>query len=172
MTPFQAMYGYPPPQINEFSVPCNVSAEARVTIEQKEAILRKLKSSLTEAQRRMKHYADRNRSERSLAVGDMVYIKLQPYRQTAFGIRGSLKLRSKFYGPFKVLERVGQVAYRLQLHEDASIHPVFHVSQLKKHLGKRAVPMSNLPLVGPDGQIKSEPVAVLQRGWFLGVVLQ
>lgn len=163
MTPFQAMYGYPPPQINEFSVPCNVSVEARVTIEQKEAILRKLKSSLTEAQRRMKHYADRNRSERSLAVGDMVYIKLQPYRQTAFGIRGSLKLRSKFYGPFKVLERVGQVAYRLQLPEDASIHPVFHVSQLKKHLGKRVVPMSNLPLVGPDGQIKSEPVAVLQR---------
>lgn len=39
MTPFQALYGYPPPRINEFSLPCNVSAEARVTIEQKEEIL-------------------------------------------------------------------------------------------------------------------------------------
>ena len=163
MTPFQALYGYPPPQINEFSISCNVSTEARVTIEQKEAIFQKLKASLTEAQRRMKHYANRNRTERSLNVGDMVYIKLQPYRQTAFGIRGSLKLRSKFYGPFKVLEKIGQVAYKLQLPEDASIHPVFHVSQLKKHLGQRAVPMSNLPSVGPDGQIKTQPVAVLQR---------
>lgn len=125
--------------------------------------MQKLKASLTEDQRRMKHYANRNRTERSLNVGDMVYIKLQPYGQTAFGIRGSLKLRSKFYGPFKVLEKIGQVAYKLQLPEDASIHPVFHVSQLKKHLGQRAVPMSNLPSMGPDGQIKTQPVAVLQR---------
>lgn len=53
MTPFQALYGYPPPRINEFSLPCNVSAEARVTIEQKEEILQKLKTSLAEAQRRI-----------------------------------------------------------------------------------------------------------------------
>lgn len=90
-------------------------------------------------------------------------MKLQPYRQTVFGIRGSLKLRSKFYGPFKVIEKVGQVAYRLQLPNDATIHPVFHVSQLKKHLGKRAIPMPNLPSVGPEGQIKTQPTAVLQR---------
>lgn len=163
MTPFQALYGYPPPQINEFSVPCNVSEEARVTIEQKDAIIQKLKYSLTEAQRRIKHYADRNRSERTLAVGDMVYLKLQPYRQTSFGIRGSLKLRSKFYGPFKIMEKVGRVAYKLQLPEGSNIHPVFHVIQLKKHIGSRAVPMANLPSVGPDGQIKTEPVAVLKR---------
>lgn len=163
MTPFQALYGYPPPRINEFSLPCNVSAEARVTIEQKEETLQKLKTCLAKAQRRIKHYADRNRSERTLTVGDMVYVKLQPYRQTAFGIRGSLKLRSKFYGPFKVIEKVGQVAYRLQLPNDATIHPVFHVSQLKKHLGKRAIPMPNLPSVGPEGQIKTQPTAVLQR---------
>ena len=93
----------------------------------------------------------------------MVYLKLQPYRQAAFGIRGSLKVRSKFYGPFKVIEKVGKVAYRLQLPEGAGIHPVFHVSQLKKHLGQHVVPMPNLPAVGPEGQIKTEPVAVLQR---------
>lgn len=163
MTPFQAMYGYPPPQINEFSVPCNVSNEARVTLEQKEVIIQKLKISLTEAQTRIKHFADKNRSERVLSVGDMVYLKLQPYRQTAFGIRGSLKLRSKFYGPFKVIEQVGKVAYKLQLPAESNIHPVFHVSQLKKHLGARAVPMTNLPSVGPDGQIKTEPAAVLKK---------
>lgn len=163
MTPFKAMYGYSPPQINEFSVPCNISEEARVTIEEKEAILNKLKNSLADAQHRMKYFADKNRTERNLEVGDMVYLKLKPYRQSAFGIRGSLKLRSKFYGPFKVLQKIGQLAYKLQLPDDAQIHPVFHVSQLKKHLGKHAIPMSNLPSVGPDGQIKTEPLAVLQR---------
>lgn len=163
MTPFKALYGYSPPQISEFSVPCDVSQEARVTLEEKEAIVQKLKASMEDAQRRMKYYADRNRTERKLEVGDMVYLKLQPYRQNAFGIRGSLKLRGKYYGPFKVLEKVGAVAYRLQLPEEAALHPVFHVSQLKKHLGTHAVPMPNLPAVGPDGQIKTEPVAVLQR---------
>lgn len=163
MTPFQALYGYPPPQITEFAIPCNMSEEARVTLEDKALILQKLKSSMGEAQRRMKFYADKGRSERTLELGDMVYLKLQPYRQVAMGIRGSLKLRSKYYGPFKVIEKMGAVAYKLQLPDGAGIHPVFHVSQLKKHLGARAIPMPNLPAVGPDGQIKTEPAAVLQR---------
>lgn len=78
----------------------------------------------------------------------MVYLKLQPYRQTTFGIRGSLKLRSKYYKPFRVQKRIGPVAYHLHLPEGTAIHPVFHVSQLKKHLGSHAIPMLGLPLVG------------------------
>lgn len=87
MTPFQAMYGYVPPQVNELSIPCNISEEARVTLEEKEAVIRKLKQSMGEAQRRMKFYADQNRTETTFKVGDMVYLKLQPYRQAAMGIR-------------------------------------------------------------------------------------
>lgn len=69
------------------------------------------------AQDRMKHFADMKRTERSLEVGDMVYIKVQPYRQNVFSLRGSLKLRSKYYGPYKVLTKVGNVSYKLQLPE-------------------------------------------------------
>lgn len=101
--------------------------------------------------------------ERTLEVGDMVYLKLQPYRQAALGIRESLKLRSKYYGPSKVIQKIGRVAYKLQLPAEALIHPVFHVSQLKKHLGSHAVPMANLPAAGPEGQIKTEPVAIMRR---------
>jgi hypothetical protein len=66
----------------------------------------------------------------------MDYLKLQPYMHNALGVHKSLKLHSKFYGAFKVIHRVGQAAYKLVLPEGCAIHPVFHVSQLKKHIGE------------------------------------
>lgn len=136
VTPYEAMYGVTPPQIGERAIPGNVSEEARATVQQREDMLARLKENLAKAQTRIKKFADRLRSERQFELGDMVYLKMQPYRQNAFGLRGSLKLRAKFYGPFRVLEKIGKVAYKLQLPEEANIHPVFHVSQLKKHVGR------------------------------------
>jgi hypothetical protein len=94
-----------------------------------------LKENLAQAKARMKKYANLKRTERTLEPGDMVYIKMQPYRMAAFGIRQSIKLTSKFYGPFIVNEKIGKLAYKLQLPEGVKIHPVIHVSQLKNHLG-------------------------------------
>lgn len=163
ITPYEAMYGVHPPQIGEQAIPGNVTEEVRISVQQREEMMNKLKDNLRKAQSRIKKYADRLRSERSLQEGDMVYLKMQPYRQNAFGLRGSLKLRAKFYGPFRVLNRIGRIAYKLQLPEGAGIHPVFHVSQLKKHVGRQAIPLPNLPLVGEDGKVKTEPNAVLAR---------
>lgn len=125
-------------------------------------MLRRLKENLAQAQSRMKKYADLHRSERQLAVRDMVYLKMQPYRTAAFGLKHALKLTSKYYGPFRVLQKVGNVAYKLQLPEGVGIHLVFHVSQLKRHCGKSAVPSPDLPLVGEDGKIKMEPTLVIE----------
>jgi ribosomal protein S19E (S16A) len=83
----------------------------------------------------MKKYVDLKRSERSFQEGDWVYLKLQSYRQVYVkGKSGMHKLQSKFYGPFEVLE-IGKVAYKLNLPPGSLIHPVFHISQLKKCLG-------------------------------------
>jgi hypothetical protein len=60
----------------------------------------------------------------------MVYMKLQPYIQTSVEPRANQKLSFKFFGPFRVLERIGKVAYRLHLPTSSSVHPVVHVSQL------------------------------------------
>jgi hypothetical protein len=55
-----------------------------------------------------------------------------------------------YYGPFRILEKIGQATYKLQLPTTTDIHPIFHVSQLKKHLGPKADPQKNLPLVTPE----------------------
>jgi hypothetical protein len=161
LSPFQALYGYPPPMLSEFSIPIQGDTEAQDFLVVRQQMLTQLKENLSQAQARMKKYADLKRTERKLDIGDMVYIKMQPYRMAAFGIRQSIKLTSKFYGPFRVLEQIGKLAYKLQLPAGVKIHPMFHVSQLKKHLGANVVPEPGLPLITSDGCIKMAPAKVL-----------
>lgn len=69
-----------------------------------------IKQKLQKAQERMKHFADKKRKERIFQEGDMVYLKIQPYRHTYLSIHRHLKLHSKYYGPFRILKRVGNHA--------------------------------------------------------------
>ncbi|KAL5736892.1 hypothetical protein ACOSP7_031349 [Xanthoceras sorbifolium] len=67
------------------------------------------------AQARMMKYYDQNRRNVSFEPGDLVYLKLQPYRQKSLKKRFNVKLSQWYYGPFKMLERIGEVVYRLEL---------------------------------------------------------
>ena len=90
-------------------------------------------------------------------------MKLQPYRQKSLRPIALGKLSPKFYGPFQVLHKVGEVAYKLDLPASSSIHPVFHVSCLKAKLGQQVTPISKLPSVSTDGNLTLEPEAILKR---------
>lgn len=108
----------------------------------------------------MKFFADKHRQERSFGEGELVYLKLQPFRQNSLHLRKNLKLASKYFGPYKILEKIGPVAYRLDLPPDSKIHPVFHVSLLKKHIGDKHVPLPVLPPVDADGNFQVFPVSI------------
>jgi hypothetical protein len=163
MTPFQALYEYPPPLLQQIPLPVDSTVDASTLDTERETMLSLLQKNLAKAQQRMKKYADANRTERSFTVGEFVYLKMQPFRETALGRGNPIKLSSKWYGPFRVLKAVGKGSYQLLLPESAKIHDVFHVSQLKKHIGTRAIPHDKLPLVTPDGKVKIFPLAVLER---------
>ena len=93
-----------------------------------------ISENLSVAQSRHKSYADSRRRELVFEIGDYVCLKVSPIRSVRrFNMKR--KLAPRYIGPFKILERRGEVAYQLELHESLSgVHDVFHVSQLKKCL--------------------------------------
>lgn len=111
----------------------------------------------------MKQQADRYHSEREFNIRDWVYIRLRAFRQTSISVWKNLSLSPRFCGPFQVLQCIGKVAYRLDLLADVHIHPIFHVSCLKKKIGEKAVSQSALPTVGDDGRIRLEPIVIWDR---------
>ncbi|PKI61860.1 hypothetical protein CRG98_017758 [Punica granatum] len=162
-TPFEALYGFQPP-INMPYLPHDSTVAAVDSyMTDREGMIKTLKYHLKRAQDRMKTQADKKRTEREFAIGDWVYMKLQPYRQGTVANRPSEKLSPSFFGPFQVIDRIRKVAYRLKLPTSAQIHPIFHVSQLKKAIGSTNC-STELPT--PDnvsGDANKQPSAILER---------
>lgn len=118
---------------------------------------------LLRAQQRMKYQADAHRSERSFCVGDWVFMKLQPYVQQSVMTRANKKLSFKFYGPFQIVQRIDSVAYKLDLPATSLIHPVVHVSQLKKAIAPAEQVQPVLPTLHPVAGQLAVPGKILQR---------
>ena len=121
-----------------------------------------IRQRLLTAQSRQKSYADVRRRPLEFEVGDHVFLKVMPQRGVVrFGKHG--KLSPRFIGPFKILERIGCVAYRLALPPSMSgVHEVFHVSMLRKYTPDPAhvVDWGQIE-VDIDGTFEEGPVCIL-----------
>ena len=78
---------------------------------------------------------------------------VHPYKQTTIKGKGSEKLKPRFYGPYKVIQKVGEVAYQLELPMGSKIHNVFHVSYLKKVIRQHISVSDTLPPLDDEGQL-------------------
>ena len=114
-TPYEVVYGQPPSlHVPYITGDCSVEDVDRSSKAREECIPM-LQFHLTRAQHRMKAQADKHRVDKEFQLGNLVYVKLQPYRQSSVVARVCHKLATKYFGPFPISARVGKVAYRLQL---------------------------------------------------------
>ena len=82
-----------------------------------------------------------------------MYLRTQPYRQYSLKKNGATKLQPRFYGPYKISRKVGEVAYELDFLASNRIHNVFHVSYLKKVVGQQVVVSEELPPLDDEGHL-------------------
>lgn len=157
------MYGQPPPAHLPYLPGESSCSSVDRSLRKQEETIRLLKFHLVRTLNRMKQHADGRRSDRNFKIGDWVYLKLQPYRQKSLKSNTPHKLCPWFYGPYRVLDRIGPVAYKLEMPPVAAIHDVFHVSQLKFCPNPAGASPSLLPqyLRSTDGV--KEPELILDR---------
>ena len=102
----------------------------------------------------MKQQGSQHRGERSFNVGDWVFLRLQPYKQMSLkNTKKDNKLSPKYYVPCKVLQNIGSMSYKLELPTSSRVHPVFHVSCLKKVINDKLPIQTILPELDEEGKI-------------------
>ena len=158
-----ALYGYQPPSITSSLREISKVQAVEDHTEHQQELLQLLKDNLNLAQNRMKQQADQNRSERSFDVGDWVFLRLQPYKQMSLKqAKKDNKLSPKYCGPYKVLKNIGTVGYKLELPASSRVHPIFHVSCLKKVISENIPAQTIFPELDEEGKIILELEAVME----------
>ena len=164
-TPFEVSYGHPPRHFGITNPLDCIVPDLASWLKERDILTKLIQQHLLRAQQRMKAQADAHGSEREFTVGDMVYLKLQPHIQSSVASCSNNKLSFKYYGPFKVLQRVGSVAYKLDLPDTAQIHPVIHVSQLKRPISSEKLVSTDLSCVCVDPSHTPLPITILQEAF-------
>ncbi|KAI3754801.1 hypothetical protein L1987_54592 [Smallanthus sonchifolius] len=164
MAPFEALYGR-----KCLSPICgNEIGEAQIPgpelIQETTDKISLIRDNIRVARSRQKSYADNRRKPLEFQVGDMVLLKVSPWKGVVrFGKKE--KLAPRYVGPFKILERIGKVAYKLDLPSELSnVHPTFHVSNLKKCLAEENL---HIPLdevrIDEKMHFVEKPVEIIDR---------
>ncbi|KAL0541789.1 hypothetical protein IC582_021849 [Cucumis melo] len=164
MAPFEALYG----RCCRSPVCWGEVGEQRLMgpelVQSTNEAIQKIRSRMHTAQSRQKSYADVRRKDLEFEIGDKVFLKVAPMKGVLHFERKG-KLSPRFVGPFKILERIGPVAYRLALPPSLStVHDVFHVSMLRKYVPDPSHVVDYEPLeIDENLSYVEQPVEVLAR---------
>ena len=162
MAPFEALYGRKcrsPICWDEVGERSLLGPEMLIQTTEKVRVIR---DHLRAAQSRQKSWADSRRRPLEFGVGDHVFLKISPTKGVIrFGTRG--KLSPRYIGPFEILDRVGDVSYRLALPPSLDgVHNVFHVSQLRRYVKDDSHILDHSELeLQPDLSYQEQPMAIL-----------
>ncbi|GJZ05358.1 transposon ty3-G gag-pol polyprotein [Tanacetum coccineum] len=107
-TPYQVLYGQAPPAHVTYNAGDSANESVDRSLVAREAVIQLLKFHLLSAQDKMKAMTDRKRTERVFGIDDLVLLKLQPYKQSTLRQHKHHKLAPKYYGPFKIIARIGE----------------------------------------------------------------
>ncbi|KAH7314786.1 hypothetical protein KP509_21G019900 [Ceratopteris richardii] len=134
ISPFEMNYGMNPTPRSTIGMPKKFPS-ALEFLANLQANLEIAKAKMQQGADRAKEYADRKRSPRVFEEGDRVFLQV-PGRYTSLSIGKCTKLLPRFCGPWKIVKKLDDVAYRLELPRDCEVHSMFHVSKLRKYISR------------------------------------
>ena len=132
-SPFMLMYGFQPRAPVTVGLANEKIHEVKNFLQDHMDMLRVARRNVQQAQDRYKKFADKRRRPVTFEKGELVFLRV-PENSQSLSTGPVPKLSPRFCGPFKIIKKVGQVAYKLELPASSKVHPVFHVSRLRKRL--------------------------------------
>jgi hypothetical protein len=152
---FEVVYGRPPPSIRSYE-----HGDARLpavdkAMRDRDAFLAEVRDRLEQTQQHYKAIYDSKHRPVECSPGQWVWLRLLHRPIASLQVHGRGKLGPKFFGPYQVVERVGDVAYKLRLPARARIHDVFHVGLLKPFYGVPPIQTPDLPPI-EHGQLSTD----------------
>jgi hypothetical protein len=162
MSPFIYLYNYDPLSFVDIAFGDSRAHMVQDWVHQSQDILRELKDHLKREQNQQKVQPDKHKVERTFEVGELVYLRLQPYRQDSIKRSGAEKLQRCFFGPYRVSRRIGAIAYEMELPQGNKIHNVFHVSCMKRAIGQHITPIEVLPPMDEEGHLVLIPKKIIE----------
>jgi hypothetical protein len=160
-SPFRVVYGREPPSLRPAAAAEACIPAVQEQLRERDEFVLEIRERLEQAQQRYKGFYDRKHREVEFAVGNWVWLQLIHRPLASLDVQGRGKLGPKFYGPFRILEKIGDVAYRLQLLAGIKLHDVFHVGLLKRYKGEPPMEPSVLPHIS-HGRACEQPEVVIR----------
>jgi hypothetical protein len=160
-TPFNVVYGREPLALLKYGAGVSSVATVDAQLRDRDEFLEEIRQRLLLSQDSMREHHNKKWRATEFQVGDWAWLRMQHRTAAGITLLKNSKLSPRYFGPYKVVERIGDAAYRLQLPAKARIHDVFHVALLKKFNGVPPTDKVPLPPI-QHGRVLQIPAKVIR----------